>query len=157
MFPSMTRKALAPRRTSNIAQDEYSGNLRIIMTCPECKEDSANIDENPPLGNIICKTCGLSLADRIIDTRAEWDPVFDNESIATNYSASYPATVTAHGTVSEYPDSNYSKNEYPSGHHAEIIIKVMLIDTRTTKKMTTGLRSEAVPTHKLLTILGHHQ
>jgi transcription initiation factor TFIIIB Brf1 subunit/transcription initiation factor TFIIB len=153
----MARKVLASWRTSNIAQDEYSENLGIVMACPECKEDSANTDENPPLEDIICKTCGLALADRIIDTRAEWDPVFDNDPIATNYSASYPAIVTAHRTVSEYPDSNYSKNEYPNSDHAEIIIKVMLIETRTTKEMITGLRSEAVPAHKPLTILGHRQ
>jgi hypothetical protein len=67
----MARTALAPRRISNMAQDEYAENLRIIMACPECKEDSANTDEDPLSRDIICKTCGLALADRIIDTRAE--------------------------------------------------------------------------------------
>lgn len=85
------------------------------------------------------------------------DPVFDNESIATNYPASCLTAVAAHGTVSEYPASNYSKKEYSNSDHAEMIIMVMLIETRTTQKMITGLQSEAAPARKPLTILGHHQ
>jgi transcription initiation factor TFIIB len=51
---------------------EWSQNLNIHLTCPECKEFPPNLIEEFSSGDTVCASCGMVLASHVVDTRSEW-------------------------------------------------------------------------------------
>lgn len=51
--------------------------LRVI--CPSCRTSPPDLEENFAAGDLVCRSCGTIVGDRIIDTRSEWR-TFTNES-----------------------------------------------------------------------------
>jgi transcription initiation factor TFIIIB Brf1 subunit/transcription initiation factor TFIIB len=99
----MARTAIAPLGISNIAQNEYVNDLKIITVWLECVEVSAETYVDVHSGDIICESCGRVLADRILDTCTEWGSFFENYSKDTEHSARDYSTMLA---------SNYTVNKY---------------------------------------------
>ena len=60
---------IAPAPVEN---EEWRENLNVRMICPDCKEDPPNLYDDHQSGDTLCDSCGLVLAARGIDTRAEW-------------------------------------------------------------------------------------
>lgn len=54
------------------APQEWRRNLSVRIMCPECREDPPNLIEDSQAGDTICESCGIVLAQRGIDLRAEW-------------------------------------------------------------------------------------
>nr|OQO22764.1 hypothetical protein B0A51_07233 [Rachicladosporium sp. CCFEE 5018] len=52
--------------------EEWKENLNVRMICKDCREDPPNIYEDHASGDMICASCGLVLAARVIDTSSEW-------------------------------------------------------------------------------------
>jgi hypothetical protein len=95
----MIASALAPLGSSNIAQDEYVEDLRIVIICSWCGEVPPNISEDYSSGDV-CTSCDLVLADHIIDTRPELRSSSDNYSPSPDYSLSeYKLAITQTATV----------------------------------------------------------
>ncbi|OQO10652.1 hypothetical protein B0A48_03950 [Cryoendolithus antarcticus] len=53
-------------------EEEWQENLNVRMICKDCREDPPNIYEDHASGDMICASCGLVLAARVIDTSSEW-------------------------------------------------------------------------------------
>lgn len=58
-------------------QQKQSMTLQVCDTCPSCRKNPPNIVEEAAAGDLVCADCGLVVADRVIDERAEWR-VFEN-------------------------------------------------------------------------------
>lgn len=52
--------------------DRPKEDLSFRLVCPYCHTIPPNLVEEYSAGDIVCRDCGLVLADRIIDTRSEW-------------------------------------------------------------------------------------
>lgn len=52
--------------------EEYRDNLSVRLICYYCKEDPPNLIEDFQSGDTLCESCGVVIAARGIDTRAEW-------------------------------------------------------------------------------------
>ena len=57
--------------------------LAVRLVCPDCRDETPNIEEEFSSGDLVCRGCGLVLGDRIVDTRSECTP----------FSATSPETV----------------------------------------------------------------
>ncbi|KAI5800915.1 hypothetical protein FPQ18DRAFT_252533, partial [Pyronema domesticum] len=44
----------------------------VQLICPECREDPADIVEEPSSGDIACGSCGLIIEGGVVDQRSEW-------------------------------------------------------------------------------------
>ncbi|KAG7451745.1 TFIIB-domain-containing protein [Guyanagaster necrorhizus] len=53
--------------------------LAVRLICPECKDPHPQIAEEFSSGDLVCRTCGLVLGDRIVDTRSEWRTFANDE------------------------------------------------------------------------------
>lgn len=51
---------------------EYNDDLNNILMCPDCREYPPNLNEEYAAGDIVCDSCGLVLANHIVDMRSEW-------------------------------------------------------------------------------------
>ncbi len=51
---------------------QWSENLNVAVMCPDCREMPPNLVEEFSSGDLVCRSCGLVLGDRIVDTRSEW-------------------------------------------------------------------------------------
>ncbi|KAF2661241.1 cyclin-like protein [Lophiostoma macrostomum CBS 122681] len=51
---------------------EWTEDLNVLLMCPDCREDPPNLHEEASDGDTVCASCGLVLAERMIDTRSEW-------------------------------------------------------------------------------------
>jgi transcription initiation factor TFIIB len=74
---SETRRILSPGEVPDVetgpAQPtEWSANLSVHLTCPECKEFPPNLIEEFSSGDTVCGSCGMVLASHVVDTRSEW-------------------------------------------------------------------------------------
>jgi len=45
--------------------------LAVRLVCPDCRDETPNIEEEFSSGDLVCRGCGLVLGDRIVDTRSE--------------------------------------------------------------------------------------
>ncbi|VDB84985.1 unnamed protein product [Peniophora sp. CBMAI 1063] len=51
----------------------YQGpDLAVRLICPDCRNPRPDLVEEFSSGDIVCGSCGLVLADRVVDTRSEW-------------------------------------------------------------------------------------
>lgn len=57
---------------SNGGAGEYNEDLNNILICPDCREYPPNLNEEYAAGDIVCDSCGLVLANHIVDMRSEW-------------------------------------------------------------------------------------
>ncbi|KAF8918401.1 cyclin-like protein [Mucidula mucida] len=72
-FPLAQQKAAPPPPPS------YGPDLAVRLICPECRDPNPQISEEFGSGDLVCKTCGLVLGDRIVDTRSEWRTFANDE------------------------------------------------------------------------------
>lgn len=83
-YPTMSVPVPFPLREPQPVKESYERaqvqpNLNVIVSCPECKSQPANIIEEFASGDLVCGDCGLVLGDRIIDTRSEWRTFANDE------------------------------------------------------------------------------
>lgn len=50
----------------------FQEDLSNILCCPDCKEIPPNLAEEFSSGDMVCRSCGVVVGTRIIDTRSEW-------------------------------------------------------------------------------------
>ncbi|KAI5847901.1 hypothetical protein DFP73DRAFT_577751 [Morchella snyderi] len=53
-------------------QPKWTLDVSVKIVCPYCREDPPNLIEEYSSGDTICGSCGLVMADHMIDERAEW-------------------------------------------------------------------------------------
>lgn len=51
---------------------EWRQDLNVKLICHECREDPPNLVENFAAGDTVCGSCGMVLAEHLVDTRSEW-------------------------------------------------------------------------------------
>ncbi|KAJ3048926.1 transcription initiation factor IIB [Rhizophlyctis rosea] len=54
-------------------------NLNVHLICKRCKDPNPDLAERFAEGDLVCRTCGLVVGDRIIDTRSEWRTFANSE------------------------------------------------------------------------------
>jgi hypothetical protein len=60
------------QQQQKVQQPQFGPDLAVRLICPECRDPTPSIEEEFSSGDLVCKSCGLVLGDRIVDTRSEW-------------------------------------------------------------------------------------
>lgn len=60
------------QQQQKVQQPQFGPDLAVRLICPECRDPTPSIEEEFSSGDLVCRSCGLVLGDRIVDTRSEW-------------------------------------------------------------------------------------
>jgi transcription initiation factor TFIIB len=67
------------QQQQKVQQPQFGPDLAVRLICPECRDPTPSIEEEFSSGDLVCKSCGLVLGDRIVDTRSEWRTFANDE------------------------------------------------------------------------------
>lgn len=84
-------------------QKQSTLTLQVSDNCPSCRNNPPNIVEEAAAGDLVCADCGLVLADRVIDERAEWR-VFENDDSSNSIDPSRVGSSRNSGGLDLGPD-----------------------------------------------------
>ncbi|GAA93702.1 uncharacterized protein L969DRAFT_96771 [Mixia osmundae IAM 14324] len=58
--------------TAPSVEEVFREDLAVRLICPSCQDPTPNLAEEYSSGDLVCRSCGLVLSDRIVDERSEW-------------------------------------------------------------------------------------
>ncbi|KAH0607230.1 uncharacterized protein H6S33_003218 [Morchella sextelata] len=111
-------------------QPKWTLDVSVKVVCPYCREDPPNLIEEYSCGDTICGSCGLVMADHMIDERAEWRTFSNDDS-----SKADPNRVGAvHSAFESGPGFDTSIADMKGDRYAQVM-------KRTHKKISSSTES----------------